>query len=543
MRNWLKLFYLVSLIFSFVFWGCGETTDNANTSVDSLSEKMINDIDSIGEVELEDEELINKLVERYSTLTESQKEQITNYATLLIAQDKLDELKKEEEAAKEADKKDPWDLTGNWCDESVENGKPGMAAYISDKEMILYFVSDKQDIYSPYFEGTYETQQGKESFSWTSTNDVAKDADYPMFSDAETKDFSYKDGVISFVQMTGGQENTVELHRTDLDFSNDDIPIKSGKQEETDLGLFSFKIPSSFGFYSLKESENETRIRYISREAEFDLVKGKTIDGMSDVSDAEFENAFNANVASGKKGILQWGDNSSLIDEWNDSIANCSGYACHIAGVKTGGMNAEMYYAVFASKYSETFYYVLFSVSDVATRDYSEDFKALLNGISASDELNTTMALSSLVKEEDEISRIAYYKPKSYPQYINTRTYVLPYIATKDDKVELHLKFNYFGANWVFWDKAIFAIDDDRYEIYVGSANVNYDISDDGRVVEHYDKKPLSKEEIDILRKIATSEKMMIRFQGDSHKSDFTMTDEDKKAFADVLAAYDALSK
>ena len=59
--------------------GCGK--------VDAVAQKVMNDIDSIAEVELSDKELIEKLEQTYSTLTDKQKEQIDNYAVLLNARD------------------------------------------------------------------------------------------------------------------------------------------------------------------------------------------------------------------------------------------------------------------------------------------------------------------------------------------------------------------------------------------------------------------------------------------------------------------------
>ncbi len=49
----------------------------------------MDDIDSIGEVSLDDEELINVIMENYKTLTDNQKEQVNNYIDLLNAQDNI----------------------------------------------------------------------------------------------------------------------------------------------------------------------------------------------------------------------------------------------------------------------------------------------------------------------------------------------------------------------------------------------------------------------------------------------------------------------
>ncbi len=94
-----RLFVYLIIVTALLFVGCG-------TKLDDVSQKMIDDINALGEITVEDEEQINKLIDRYATLTDVQKKAINNYATLLDAQDTIDEIKKnqiaEESAKKEA---------------------------------------------------------------------------------------------------------------------------------------------------------------------------------------------------------------------------------------------------------------------------------------------------------------------------------------------------------------------------------------------------------------------------------------------------------
>ena len=69
----------------------------SNNKVDEVSQSVMNDIDSIGEVTLDDAELIEKTISRYSTLTEKQKNQVKNYSVLLDAEDQLRQLQQNEE--------------------------------------------------------------------------------------------------------------------------------------------------------------------------------------------------------------------------------------------------------------------------------------------------------------------------------------------------------------------------------------------------------------------------------------------------------------
>lgn len=72
------------------------------TKIDEVSQKMMDDINAIGTVEISDEEAIEKAENLYSTLTDKQKEQVNNYADLLNARDALDKLL-EEKAKKDAE--------------------------------------------------------------------------------------------------------------------------------------------------------------------------------------------------------------------------------------------------------------------------------------------------------------------------------------------------------------------------------------------------------------------------------------------------------
>lgn len=100
MKKYIHVVLSLIIISVLTLVGCGDTsTTSTEASVDALSQKMMGDIDSIGEVTLDDEQLVEKLIDRYATLTDSQKEQIENYTVLLEAEDKLDELKASEQAS------------------------------------------------------------------------------------------------------------------------------------------------------------------------------------------------------------------------------------------------------------------------------------------------------------------------------------------------------------------------------------------------------------------------------------------------------------
>ena len=84
---------LITVVFILGLTGCGK--------VDEVSQKVSDDIDSIGEVTLDDERRITDIEEIYSTLTDKQKNQVENYKQLLDARDELNNLLSMKEQEKE----------------------------------------------------------------------------------------------------------------------------------------------------------------------------------------------------------------------------------------------------------------------------------------------------------------------------------------------------------------------------------------------------------------------------------------------------------
>ena len=147
--------------------------------------------------------------------------------------------------------------------------------------------------------------------------------------------------------------------------------------------------------------------------------------------------------------------------------------------------------------------------------------------------------LSKLTPNYDKVRQVTYYTPSVYPKYTNKRSFVLPYIAVSDEghHVILHIKFNYFGSSWLFWDKLTFAVDNNRYEKKFNAFSSTHDVADNG-VVENYDLSNPSDSEISLLREIANSNEAIIRFEGKDHYYDLTVSNSDKAAIAEVLDAY-----
>lgn len=149
-------------------------------------------------------------------------------------------------------------------------------------------------------------------------------------------------------------------------------------------------------------------------------------------------------------------------------------------------------------------------------------------------------ALKPLQEDYDKVQGYTWYHAAAEPQYIDTRSYVLPYIGVeKTGEAHLILRFNYTGDEWVFFEKIIVVIDGETYQY----SPRYFDIIRDNQYRAVWETLDIGAgtTEIEMLNKIAESKETIIRFQGDSRVYDLTVSASDKTAIKQVLDAYDAL--
>ena len=116
------------------------------------------------------------------------------------------------------EKVEPLDLTGLWIQ---NNGKESYMTGIikEDGSMGLFFILEGDDTPWTYWIGTYDAPtDDKDEYSWTSTNTYGGNG--LLASSADTKDFKYKDGKITYEVSMQGETMDVELIRGEWDTSN-----------------------------------------------------------------------------------------------------------------------------------------------------------------------------------------------------------------------------------------------------------------------------------------------------------------------------------
>ncbi len=148
-------------------------------------------------------------------------------------------------------------------------------------------------------------------------------------------------------------------------------------------------------------------------------------------------------------------------------------------------------------------------------------------------------AIAKLKQKRDNIDDTTWYHPSNYPYYVNSRSYVLPYIGQSGRSTWLRLRFHYTGNDWIFWNSITISVDGTMYYKYYDYFEVTRD-NGSGDVWEFVDISP-SSEDIQMLTAIADSKETVVRFEGD-YKYDLTIRKADKTAIKEVLAAYEALN-
>ena len=110
---------------------------------------------------------------------------------------------------------EPLNLYGPWIQTNSNSETSYQEAIISeDGTITVNWINEDEDTKSLYWAGSFKAPTtSDETYSWTSTNDKEQTDSALLASDAETKDFKYENGVISYEASALGTTMTVELER------------------------------------------------------------------------------------------------------------------------------------------------------------------------------------------------------------------------------------------------------------------------------------------------------------------------------------------
>ena len=108
----------------------------------------------------------------------------------------------------------PLDLTGEWVQINSSSEDAWQEATINEDVIEINWISNNGDTKSLYWAGTFiAPTEATESYSWTSKNDTSKTENALLASTAETKDFTYEDGILSYEASALGTTTVVKLEK------------------------------------------------------------------------------------------------------------------------------------------------------------------------------------------------------------------------------------------------------------------------------------------------------------------------------------------
>lgn len=153
--------------------------------------------------------------------------------------------------------------------------------------------------------------------------------------------------------------------------------------------------------------------------------------------------------------------------------------------------------------------------------------------------------LRGMWKQEDKVRGLTFYYPSNIPHgseywYYDQRSFVLPYLSRNGNRMSMWLIYCYTGSSWVFFEDITVVADGERFTDSFNYFDVDRDTSG-SKVCEnaetsvghggYYYK---------MLQAMAAADEVIVRFEGDDHYRDITISSADKKAIKSMLDAFDA---
>lgn len=119
---------------------------------------------------------------------------------------------KETTTTKKEEKKEPLDLTGTWQCDPVDGTY--LKATISNNVIEIDWVFVDENKSAIYWVGSYDAPTTATSeYSWVSNNDHEKTKNALLASNDDTKEFTYKNDILSFTASMQGVSKVVELKK------------------------------------------------------------------------------------------------------------------------------------------------------------------------------------------------------------------------------------------------------------------------------------------------------------------------------------------
>lgn len=189
-----------------------------------------------------------------------------------------------------AAKAEPVDLTGSWVAEHEANASSYMTAAIDSDSIHVYFYTPDGETSALYWSGTYvaptePTEEGAE-YTWTSEANHDETDKALLSSSDDSKQFTYKDGELSFPISMMGVQSTIHMSRasdqTDTTASDSNTEASSSDSSEAESTGSNNSVSDNVSDAVADSADDSTDV---STESEAASVPSAN----SDINDADLE--------------------------------------------------------------------------------------------------------------------------------------------------------------------------------------------------------------------------------------------------------------
>lgn len=341
-----------------------------------------------------------------------------------------------------------------------------------------------------------------------------------------------------------GQIGEVSLDSESRIFAAENAYEALSDKEKEQIAESAQVLADSREKYNALVAEAERNARLEAVTALIDAIGEVTLDSESAIASAE--SAYSALSPDEQGMIRESGDKLAAAKAAYDAAVTETQVAQAVSSIDAiGAVTLESEAVVKAAREA---YDALTDAAKALVTNYAtlESAEAELADLKAAERDKILKTYTSKFEiDYDKVEGITWYMHKKMPDYIDVRSYIIPYIGVENNNVWICIRYNYTEDDWVFWKRLKIVSDGKSYSKSVGAFDTVRD-NDGGVVWEWYDEcldynQPLDSEELQMLRQIADSNETIIRFQGDDYSYDLTVTKTDKTIIADVLALYGAL--
>ena len=140
----------------------------------------------------------------------------------------------------------------------------------------------------------------------------------------------------------------------------------------------------------------------------------------------------------------------------------------------------------------------------------------------------------------DTVKNYKWYYARTSPQYVSANAFMLYIGKSADSDPYLRFKIQYFASDWLFIETYTINVDGEIFTISPDYGEVQQDngiVGGESMIWEWYDVNPTS-ENIDMIKKIISSKKAVIRSEGKQYYKDRTITQTEKTALKNILITY-----